>query len=214
MYEKKRDLRIEDDIILIRKEVGETMGELLERAREECALSAETKITFAGRLDPLATGLVILLKDSMRFRKDEFLSLPKKYIFDVYFSVTTDTGDVLGLVTKSDIDSVREETLVISKLESVCSEFTGIYEQTYPFFSSKPVEGKPLFVHAKAKRQLELPTKEIEIKELNLMSVQTHNTEDFLNEINEVVKSVSGDFRQDEILKTWKTVFKPKTTIQ
>lgn len=198
MLEQKRK---NEGIILISKRVGETMGELVLRARAEYGLGSDEKITYAGRLDPLARGLVILLHGKARFDKDTYLKLPKRYEFDLLLGVSTDTGDVLGKVLRIDKEH-REHAQ--SDLDEACSNLVGEHLQTYPAYSSRRIEGKPLFEHTRAGNKVVVPTKKIQITELTSKKLRTVDRDDFVKHVLETVPKVRGDFRQGEIIDTWK----------
>lgn len=186
-------------VILINKRRGETMGELLKRVRLENSLSIEEKITFAGRLDPMASGLVIFLYGDERFKKEEYLSLAKQYKFEIIFGIETDTGDTLGLV--SSIDTAMN--VVENDLRSELARSIRKHIQTYPAYSSKPVQGKPLFQHAREGRNVTLPKNEIEIYDLRLVKMIHVPKDRFLKEVLEDISLVNGDFRQREITDRW-----------
>ena len=50
-----------EGVILVYKNIGETPLEAIERAREEENISTDVPITYAGRLDPMAEGLLLVL---------------------------------------------------------------------------------------------------------------------------------------------------------
>ena len=64
-------------IIEFNKNIGETMNDVINRFKKEYFLKKEDKVSFAGRLDPLAFGKIILLTDSDKFKQDEFCNFNK-----------------------------------------------------------------------------------------------------------------------------------------
>lgn len=183
----------------IYKKAGETLASLVARFRIEQSLSTEVPITYAGRLDPMASGLVLLLVGETCKQKDAFLGLDKTYIFEVLFGVSTDSFDMLGLIT--------EDSGAIPTEEQIQSILPGIQDKTvfpYPPFSSKPVDGVPLFTHAKeGTLPSSMPTMTGEIKELTLKNVRKEMFEDVINRAIEIIEKVEGDFRQKEIVDGW-----------
>jgi tRNA pseudouridine(55) synthase len=190
----------------IYKGSGETLAALVARFRTGQGLSLETPITYAGRLDPMASGLVLLLVGETCKQKDAFLGLDKTYIFEVLFGVSTDSFDMLGLITDQSDTEINKE-----RLQSV---LPGIQQMTvfpYPPFSSKPVDGVPLFTHAKeGTLPNEMPTMNGEIKGLLLKNVRIELLEDAVYHAIETIKKVEGDFRQEEIIKGWQKCIKVK----
>ena len=147
------------------KRVGETPLECVERFRGEHTELLGVPLTYAGRLDPMAEGVLVVLSGEAIVRKDEYLGLPKKYTVEVLWGVETDTLDVLGLVSEKFSKDVS-----IPTGESV-TDFLGTQvgkiNQKYPAYSSKPVEGKPLFQWAREGRlgEIIIPEHEVEILE-------------------------------------------------
>lgn len=188
------------------KKAGETLAELIARFRLEQSFNESLPITYAGRLDPMAEGLVILLIGEACKQKDQYLGLDKTYIFEVLFGVATDTFDMLGLVTKD-----KEMKPMAEQIEKAVEEVKKIKTFSYPPYSSKPVAGVPLFVHAKAGTLPSvLPTMEGKIHSLAIKDIRTISFIEALNEKLEIIKEVKGDFRQNEITEAWKNFLKQK----
>lgn len=183
----------------IYKASGETLASLVARFRIEQSVSAETPITYAGRLDPMASGVVLLLVGETCKQKDTFLGLDKTYTFEVLFGVSTDSFDMLGLISdRADVlpteEGIRGALLSAQKMNVF----------PYPPFSSKPVDGVPLFTHAKDGTLPEtMPTMTGEIKELSLKSVRIESFGDVITQALKVIEHVEGEFRQKEIVECW-----------
>lgn len=188
---------------LVYKEKGETPLEALERLRDKEQLGKDVSLTYAGRLDPAAEGLLLILSEKDVYRKEEFLSLSKTYEFEVLFGVTTDTLDVLGV---ADIHIVSNDWLS-KKVFDLVTNFIGTFTWKYPAFSSKTVEGKPLFQHTREGNDITIPVREMKILSLDVLGIKIVNLEDLEDEIIETIKNTKGDFRQDTILQSWRKVF-------
>ena len=107
--------------VIIHKNLGETPLEALERFRLEQIkksdnnlISNSTKLdsvtdnsinwkkipmTYAGRLDPVAEGELLILIGEECKNKEKYLGLDKEYEVEILLGLTTDTYDILGLVT-------------------------------------------------------------------------------------------------------------------
>jgi len=70
-------------IIEFNKNIGETMNDVINRFKKEYFLKKEDKVSFAGRLDPLAFGKIILLTESDKYNQDKFCNFDKIYTFSV-----------------------------------------------------------------------------------------------------------------------------------
>src|SRR3989338_4911372 len=88
-------------IIILNKKEGETPLAALEAFRRKNKEYANTKLTYAGRLDPMASGLLLLLAGEEIKNKEKYLNLDKEYEFEILFGFQTDTYDILGKITKT-----------------------------------------------------------------------------------------------------------------
>lgn len=193
MTEKKQ-------VLPVYKRAGETPLEAIRRVRKEHPEYANETMTYAGRLDPLAEGVLLLLSGDAVAKKDDYLRLDKEYVFDVLFGFSTDTYDLLGKVT--DTGNVAPKP---ADIERILKALTGSYEQQYPPYSSKTVEGKPLFMWAREGKlhEITIPTHPISVTELTLADVRTIRKDALRKKIHASVGGVRGDFRQGEILELW-----------
>lgn len=187
------------DVFPVWKHPGETLAALLERFRREQSLTDTTKLTYAGRLDPMAEGVVIILKGDARFHKDTLLRLDKTYELTVLLGVGTDTADMLGVVTSIETPSSISQDAISDAVKNL----EHVKELTYPLYSSRPVEGVPLFVHARAGNAVLVPIKKVDIYRVGVVEIQHRTLAESIDEMLPIIKSVAGDFRQEEIIKRW-----------
>ena len=87
-------------VFKIWKPVGLTPLEAVKRLQQIRPDLGGVKLTYAGRLDPLALGVMIILSAGDIKDKEQFLVLPKTYEVEILLGAATDSGDVLGLSTK------------------------------------------------------------------------------------------------------------------
>ncbi len=186
--------------ILWNKKYTETLAVTLERFRLENPDYQQAKITYAGRLDPMAEGLLILLTDEDVHKKDELLGLDKIYEVEFILGVSTDTYDILGCITD------QNDTLIVGEkeVEQTVKNLINITELAYPKYSSKTVDGVPLWKLARAQSDIQLPIKKVQIYSAKYLSHQKKYHE---HTIIDAVNNVTGDFRQSEIIRGWKTYF-------
>lgn len=190
------------------KRVGETPLEFLNRLRIEMPEIKNSVLSYAGRLDPMAEGEMIVMVGEENKNRDNFLGLDKEYIATFLFGVSTDSGDVLGLITnqidKGDYDAEISQREISASIES----FPKIKTQKYPWFSSKTVFGIKLFEYFKrGDTYIERPTREVDIKEVEILKYENINSQDLKNYIFESINKVTGDFRQKETLEKWQKFF-------
>jgi tRNA pseudouridine(55) synthase len=196
---------VSQGIFFFWKEPGETLAVMLRRFRDTQGLSEDEKLTYAGRLDPMAEGIVPILVGEARFQKDHMLRASKTYEVDILLGIGTDTGDMLGLPTVDLILNAVKDKNEIEKALLTLSETVSL---PYPNYSSRPVDGKPLFMHARAKNTVVVPIKNITIYSLELLGVQKVLVGDLLKQAIETIKKVQGDFRQSEIIEQWSDLCK------
>jgi tRNA U55 pseudouridine synthase TruB len=103
-----------NDRLNIYKKLGETPLEALERTRTEHSIAADVPMTYAGRLDPLVEGQMIILIGEECKNKDAYTKLGKTYEFEILSGVSTDTYDLLGLVTDSDFSKMLDVEEVLN----------------------------------------------------------------------------------------------------
>lgn len=197
-------------ILNVYKPKGLTPLQAITLLREKFPEYKNQTIGFAGRLDPLAHGaLVLLVGEETTKQKDMYLNLPKEYEFEAVFGVSTDTYDVLGIVSpkviKERLDDFRLEDLTTTFIKSKI----GKQIQSYPPYSSKTVHGKPLYQWARENKlhEIKIPKREIEIYDFALIQIQEISAEKLESEIIKQINSVDGDFRQKEIKEKWQKFF-------
>lgn len=183
-------------MFLITKKEGETPLEALEAHR---ALHSELKnipLSYAGRLDPMASGLLLILEGEENKDRGKYLEMDKEYEFEILLGFETDTHDILGIPKKGGENN--------ASLEALIPQCIGPRIQEYPAFSSKTVDGIPLHAHTRAGREVEIPTKEVTIYSLKKIGDRTLSGEEMLRDIEERVGRVTGDFRQAEVVEGWR----------
>ena len=191
----------EEKAIKIYKEKGETPLERLDRFREEHPEYGEAKLSYAGRLDPMAEGIMLVLIGDENKEREKHLKYSKEYTFGLLIGFKTDSYDLLGILQ----GNFKKCDLERAELQKVLEEFKGDINQEYPSFSSKTVRGKPLFEWAKKGKlwKIKIPKHKITIFSLDILEMEKISKPDLRKYIIENVLKVKGDFRQKEILDKW-----------
>ncbi|MDQ3089780.1 MAG: hypothetical protein M3Q24_01325 [bacterium] len=189
-----------EEILELYKNLGETPLETIERFRNENPTYKEVKMTYLGRLDPMAEGLLLVLAGNTK-NKNQYLEMDKTYEFEVMWGFETDTYDILGLNTAKGRQPVKLE----NKIPNLLKEIKNKKNQSYPPYSSRTVEGKPLFEWAREKRikEIDIPTRGIKIFAIEHLDTRIVNGKDLLEDILTRIDLVRGNFRQVEIKKSW-----------
>jgi len=187
------------------KQYTETLGAMLDRFKKEFPEYENEKITYAGRLDPMAEGEIILLTGQDVHKKDDFTAFPKIYEASFVLGFDTDTHDILGQVKRVSNTTAIKPDLVKKLVEDLAGE----HSLPYPVFSSKTVQGKPLFMWAREGKlsEIEIPMRKMHVGEIELLGHHTTKKEPFWTSIFDAIDLVDGDFRQDEIIESWNNTF-------
>lgn len=199
------------DVILVYKNAGETPYQALLRLRQKYPRLQGKKMGYAGRLDPMAEGLLLVLLGDENKNKKSYEDLSKVYEFCSLFGVSTDTFDILGKPTRvsHEVSSSGFE----KKLKTKIKDYVGELIQEYPPYSSRHVRGKPLFWWARQNRlsEIKIPTRKSVIYRLILKDMQEVSCQEIKDFILERVGKVKGDFRQNEIIQSWHKFFEKRT---
>ncbi len=191
--------------VSIYKPEGVTPLACVEKYRATHPELASVKLAYAGRLDPMAEGMLLILVGDECKNRERYEQCTKVYEITILLGVATDTGDTLGLVT----DYVKTPLeFASSTLLQATKSCIGRRQQFFPAFSSKVVSGHPLFWWAREGRlaEITIPRHEIEIYRIDVMSTSSWNAMSGIEDICHRIAAVDGSFRQKESIKKWKKV--------
>ena len=188
-------------ILTIYKPLGKTPLEVIEYYKKKHNIH---KISYAGRLDPMAQGVLLLLTDSDCFKQNTFHNLSKIYRFKLLIGISTDTYDCMGFINNR-YNKSNNNLDIQSIVKQIQNKFIGEQIQDYPPYSSVRVDGKPLWVHAKNNNldNIKIPSKLINIFSLKFMGNQKIEKNKLIRENLDIIKNINGDFRQDKIKDSW-----------
>lgn len=201
--------------VTLDKKRGETPLMALEAWRRGNSSLAHLPATYAGRLDPMAEGTLLVLLGEECKKQENYRGLDKEYEVEVALDISTDTGDVLGMPVFSDNDTKPQKTGILAALK----DQEGTKEVAYPAFSSKTVNGKPLFQYALegTLSSIDIPLHDETIYRIALTDMQLATKDALKARIDaslsivpralETSKAVGADFRQDAIRNAWNTLF-------
>lgn len=195
-----------DTVLNLYKRKSETPLQTLGRFVAVHPEYEKVKMTYAGRLDPMAEGVLVVLSGEKNKERDAYTGLDKDYEFELMFGVETDTLDTLGLVTARkgmptapSVDEIRARLV----------KYVGTIKQAYPAYSSKVVDGTPLFEYARRGviNSIVRPTHEVVVTKIEVLGSRTVSKADLQAELISSITAVTGDFRQKHILESWKDYF-------
>ncbi len=191
--------------IVVDKPPGWTPLEAIETLRVIDPSLANRRMGYAGRLDPLAEGVMLVLCDEENRESASFCALDKTYRVQVLFGLATDTFDVLGLV---DEPAPPARSTPTAGLDDTLRSLVGTFAQTVPAYASHRVNGKPLFHWARRGMADRVPRP----APLRTIVAIEHEgdtqiaPDELLASIEARVAEVRGDFRQAQIVARWRAV--------
>ncbi|NQV88089.1 MAG: hypothetical protein HQ402_00850 [Parcubacteria group bacterium] len=183
------------------KKLGETPYERVARFRAENPVYKDLSLTYAGRLDPMAEGVLLVVVGDEIKNKEKYIAMDKEYSFEILWGFETDTYDILGKV----VDSRRSTMDIAQNIENFIPKYVGKIKQPYPPYSSKPVQGKPLLMWAREGKlnQITIPVADVEVSSLKVLGHRKISSIDLENFITGRIALTHGDFRQKQITEKW-----------
>lgn len=156
-----------DGILLVDKPASWTSHDVVAKVRS--IIKAETgqkvKVGHTGTLDPMATGLLILVIGSYTKRASDFSKLDKVYEAELTLGATSTTGDAEGQIapklTRSSQNRIRLE-----EVEQALRQFTGKIQQTPHVYSAIKVGGKKSYEMARKGQDIQLEPREVTIYQI------------------------------------------------
>jgi tRNA pseudouridine(55) synthase len=172
-------------------------------------------MAYAGRLDPMASGKILVLignacKEIVHHRTHD-----KRYVVEILLGASTDTGDLLGLPiisNESESNPVSDEAI-----QNALSKLVGNHNWEYPIFSSRTVKGKPLFqwFYEGKIAEIKIPKTKTRIYSARMLNTRIITSAELLKHITESIarittvtaesKKLGNDFRRTDILAAWKS---------
>ncbi len=197
--------------VVLDKKLGQTPLQAINAWRLSHPEYKDVPATYAGRLDPMATGRLLVLLGEECKKQERYRGLDKEYEIELLLDFRTDTGDVLGIPTYANTTTHPSNSNIT---RAVRAEI-GAKQVPYPAFSSKTVNGKPLFLYALEGTidSISIPTHEENIYAITHVETRTIGIDDLKKKVtdilshaprtNEPSKELGADFRQDEIAEVW-----------
>ena len=146
-------------ILLIHKPQGMTSHDVVNKVRR---LYNTKRVGHAGTLDPMATGVLVVLVGRAAKACEYISSDVKSYKATLRLGLTTDTEDITGkvLTESGDVPSADE-------VKSACSGFVGRIRQIPPMYSALKVNGQKLYDLARQGIVIEREAREITVHSID-----------------------------------------------
>lgn len=159
---------IQGEILVINKPLDWTSFDLVNKVRNMlCRLMKikKLKLGHAGTLDPKATGVMVLCSGKLTKQIDEIQADEKEYVALLKVGATTPSFD---LETEED-EQFTTAHITRETVENILPLFVGAIEQIPPAYSAIKVNGKRAYKLARKGEEIELKSKMLVIKEIELL---------------------------------------------
>lgn len=147
-------------ILVVDKPSGWTSNDVVQKTKN---LIGGAKVGHTGTLDPMATGVLVLLIGRATKLASKLAVDAKRYTAVVTFGSATDTYDAEGVVTATGDPSCIDREI----LKQTINGLKGIREQVPPMFSAKKIRGKKLYELARSGKTIERKSVPIEITDIS-----------------------------------------------
>lgn len=151
-------------VLLIDKPAGMTSHDVVGRVRR---LFGTRRVGHTGTLDPMATGVLVLLLGRAA-KAAEYLTVHDKW-YDAVLELgkTTDTEDITGEILSTSTDIPNEHTV-----QEIAARYLGPYMQIPPMYSALKVGGQKLLDLARRGIEVERAAREVTIYALNIRKTE------------------------------------------
>lgn len=193
-------------MIIAYKNIAETPLMVVDRVRQAHNIAPGVKMAYAGRLDPMAQGVMIILVGDECLARRTYELLDKEYEFEILIGIETDTYDVMGIVQNREFKAQNKE--FADEVAAQLASSVGTVDQAYPPYSAARVNGHPLYWWARAGRidEIDIPTHIVHIYSAQVMSQRLVDADEVYEYVSDRIARVAstGAFRQPAILDSWK----------
>jgi len=158
-------------IMIIDKPQGMTSNQLVQTVKHQFHWK---KVGHAGTLDPMATGVMIILVNQATKLSDLLLNETKKYLVTMKLYQATSTGDVEGEV----ISSTPNLELSEAEIKKVLAKYQNYtYQQIPPIYSAIKKDGRKLYEYARAGQEVTINPRTVTIIETKFLDYQVEKQE-------------------------------------
>jgi tRNA pseudouridine55 synthase len=171
------------DPYLIDKPIGATPLEALGILRTLRPELADVKMSYAGRLDPMASGLLVALHGPLLHRQEDFWGLPKEYEATIALGIRSDSHDLLGIIECASTPLPGTDALLAAVQGLV----------------GKQILAAPLLASSHVAGQL----RRMVVSQIDVLGIDGHTLTQLRTDAERRIALVRGNFRQPEILASW-----------
>ena len=154
-------------ILVVNKDLGYTSRDVVNIVSK--SLNTK-KVGHTGTLDPMASGVLVICCGNALKLCEMLTNHDKEYVAGITLGIETDTLDMEGTVLSTkDVDIDKD------KIIDVVNSFKGSYMQEVPKYSAVKVSGKKLYEYARNNIDVKLPSKMVDIFDIEVIDDITYN---------------------------------------
>ena len=157
-----------DGIFIVDKPIKKTSFDMVRETRKNLK---QKKVGHIGTLDPMATGVLVILVGNATKLSDYLMEHDKEYIATIFLGEKKDTGDSEG----STIEEKEVPKIDINDVKETLKSFLGKSKQLPPMYSAIKVNGKKLYDLARKGIEIERKERTIEITDIELLKLDKNN---------------------------------------
>ena len=143
-------------VLVLDKPIGPTSREVIAAVTRRLGLPASGH---CGTLDPLATGLLVLVSGYATRVQDLFMGHAKEYVARIRFGATSATDDAEGPI----VENVGAPPESIAGIAAALERFVGTIEQIPPALSAVHIDGERAFEKARRGESVDMPARRVVI---------------------------------------------------
>ncbi len=162
-----------EGVIVVNKPPGITSHDVVGFIRRKFKMR---RVGHAGTLDPLATGVLVMLLGKSTKLFDRFVAFDKSYRATLRLGTKTSTADIMGHV----IEEKPFSGITRSRVEEVFRGFVGDIEQKPPMVSAVKHQGQRLYKIAREGKSVERAVRKVRVDEVRLLSFALPEVEFFM----------------------------------
>jgi len=151
-------------ILMVDKPTGVTSHDVVYKLRKHIG---QQEVGHAGTLDPLASGLLVLLLGEGTKLSRLILSQKKSYLVTVKLGLLTDSWDTDGKTLIEEAVNFSED-----QITKALNEIIKMEEFPLPIFSAVKIKGKKLYEYARSEQEVEVPKRVMSFYDLKILNIK------------------------------------------
>lgn len=150
-----------DGVIVLNKKEGYTSRDMVNLVGKYLHTK---KVGHTGTLDPMATGVLLIVVGRATKLVNYLTSAEKEYVAEVLLGIDADTLDITGHILQEE-----ECQKTSDEIKNALASMPKKMEQEVPIYSAVKVNGRKLYDYARAGETVALPTRTVSIPILELV---------------------------------------------